>query len=360
MTQQAAVGKLWNPTSPEAQLALSHGISAIPLPTPFAIGPVNCYLIDDDPLTLIDSGPASAVALDTLERGLRSLGRRIEDLDLIVVTHQHADHLGLVRILVERSGAQVAASDKLAPWFERLAEMYTADDAFADTVMARNGIPEETRIALLTVSNAYHGWAEPARVTRALADGDRLELAGRSFEVHHRPGHSPSDTIFHDRDRGILLAGDHLLAHVSSNPLIARPLDAGEDPADARKLTRPQSLRIYLDSLAATREMTDVELVLAGHGPAIRDHAALIDERLEHHVRRARRIHRMIDERPRTAFEIAQEIWGRTAITQAYLTLSEVLGHVDLLLNDGLIAEHRDADGVGRFESLSVPERRGA
>ena len=81
------------------------------------------------------------------------------------------------------------------------------------------------------------------------------------------------------------------------------------------------------------------ELVLSGHGDPITDHVALIDERFALHERRAEKIHGLIAERPRTAYEIAQALWGNVAVTQAYLTLSEVLGHVDLLLNDGRVRE---------------------
>jgi hypothetical protein len=94
----------------------------------------------------------------------------------------------------------------------------------------------------------------------------------------------------------------------------------------------------------------DLELVLPGHGRPISDHAALIDERFRLHARRAEKIRRLIASEPRTAHEIAQELWGNVAVTQAYLTLSEVLGHVDLLLRDGLVAEV-EHDGVVRFES---------
>jgi len=66
------------------------------------------------------------------------------------------------------------------------------------------------------------------------------------------------------------------------------------------------------------------------------------------HRRRAERINRLIASEPRTAHEIAQELWGNVAVTQAYLTLSEVLGHVDLLLADGRIVEVQDG-GVVRF-----------
>ena len=51
----------------------------------------------------------------------------------------------------------------------------------------------------------------------------------------HRPGHSPSDTVFWDEQRQILIAGDHLLAHISSNPLVARPLERRLEHASAAR-----------------------------------------------------------------------------------------------------------------------------
>jgi hypothetical protein len=65
--------------------------------------------------------------------------------------------------------------------------------------------------------------------------------------------------------------------------------------------------------------------------------------------RRAEKIYRLIAERPRTGYEIASAMWGNIAVTQAYLTLSEVLGHVDLLLEDGRAREERGEDDVVRF-----------
>ena len=83
------------------------------IPTPFAVGRVNTYLIEDDPLTLVDSGPNSGKALDELQHQLAEHGHSIDDIELVVLTHQHIDHLGLVDIIVSHSGAEVAAIDKL-------------------------------------------------------------------------------------------------------------------------------------------------------------------------------------------------------------------------------------------------------
>src|SRR3954464_13030783 len=97
-------------------LAADAGIRCLPIPTPFAVGRVNCYLIEDEPLTLLDAGPNSGRSLDELQRQLASLGHAVEDLDLIVISHQHLDHIGLVDILANHSGAEVAAIDKLVPF----------------------------------------------------------------------------------------------------------------------------------------------------------------------------------------------------------------------------------------------------
>jgi glyoxylase-like metal-dependent hydrolase (beta-lactamase superfamily II) len=318
-------------------------IHALPIPTPFAVGRVNCYLVDDDPLTLVDTGPNSATSLTTLEAALAEHGQRMEDLGRIVITHQHIDHIGLVAILAERSGAEVCALDRLAPWLARYSEVMEADDAFAEAIMLRHGIPEEVVFALRAVTRQFRAWGARCDVTVPLADGAALPFAGRTWRVHHRPGHSPSDTVFHDEASGELIGGDHLIKHISSNPLISRPLEGGE-PGQ-----RPKALVAYLASLRATREM-DAAVVLPGHGEPVEDHRALIDERVRMHERRARKLHRLIADRPRTAHELAQELWGNVAVTQAYLTLSEVLGHVDLLLDDGRAVQD-EADGLVRFRA---------
>jgi glyoxylase-like metal-dependent hydrolase (beta-lactamase superfamily II) len=322
---------------------IADGIHCIPIPTPFAVGRVNTYLIEDDPLTLVDSGPNSGKALDELERALRDRGHGIEDLGLIVVSHQHIDHEGLVDILARRSGAEVAALAPLADWLASYREQMHDDDEFAERLMRRNGIAEDVGHALRAVSAAFRGWGAPATVTRRLAEGDEIRLRDRVLRVHHRPGHSPTDTVFHDEERRLLIGADHLIKHISSNPLITRPLDPSDE--------RPRALITYLESLRATREM-DVDLVLTGHGDPVEDHVALIDDRFRMHEKRAAKISgRIASDGPLTAYEVAQSLWGNVALTQAYLTLSEVLGHVDLLLERGEVVEEEGEDGVVRFRA---------
>jgi glyoxylase-like metal-dependent hydrolase (beta-lactamase superfamily II) len=319
-------------------------IHRLPIPTPFRVGRVNAYLIEDDPLTLVDVGPNSGASLVALEAALGEHGRRVEDLERIVITHQHTDHVGLVGILAERSGADVCALDLFAPVVEDFESYADRNDELAQALMLRHGIAPDMVTALAAMSRAYRGWGGSAPVAQRLQDGGELAFAGRTFQVQHRPGHSPSDTVLFDAVSGELLAGDHLIKHISSNPLIALPLGGRSGDLSGG---RPRALRMYIDSLRLTQELP-VEIVLPGHGEPFGDHAALIDERFAMHDRRARKILGMIEERPRTAHDVAQAIWGNVAVTQAYLTLCEVLGHVDLLVERGEVVEAED-EGVVKW-----------
>ena len=237
-------------------------IHCLPIPTPFAVGRVNCYLIDDDPLTLVDTGPNSGKALDELERALREHGRRIEDLERIVITHQHLDHLGLRRHprrpLRRRGRARSTCSRR---WSRSSAPTPSATTSSPEALMLRHGIPRDVVTALRSVSRvASARGAAARRSTAGWPTARSCAFAGRTLQALHRPGHSPSDTLFWDAASGVLIGGDHLIGHISSNPLISRPLGGRSgEPGDGR----PRALMMYLRSLRETREMP-VEVVLAG------------------------------------------------------------------------------------------------
>ena len=357
--------RLGVPVSHKSQMprARAGGIHCLAIPTPFAVGRVNCYLIEDEPLTLVDAGPNSATSLTALEAALQTHGHRVQDLERIVITHQHIDHIGLVEILAKRSGAEVCALDLLEPWLADYKREMEESDSFSAEIMLRNGIPQDIVYALRAVSASFRAWGAAAHVTTALAADASLEFASRSWRVLHRPGHSPSDTVFWDEASGELFGGDHLIKHISSNPLLSKhlgplpPREGGQDEEEMvvpplrsdRPDERPRALMIYMDSLRLTREM-DLKIVYAGHGEPVEDHRALIDERFKMHERRASKLYGLIAARPRNAYELAQEMWGNVAVTQAFLTLSEVLGHVDLLIDEGRVVE-RETDGVVHFET---------
>ncbi len=230
--------------------AAAAGIHRITVPTPFAVGRVNVYLIEDDPLTLVDAGPNSGTSFDVLQRGIEALGHSLEDIGLVILTHQHIDHLGLVGLVASRSGAEVAALDAAVPFVERFSEEAEADDAFARDVMLRHGIPEDVVSALSSVSRAFRAWGARADVTRVLHDGETIELRDRDAQVFHRPGHSPTDTIFHDADaqaadRRRPPARPHLLQPADHPPARRqRGPPAGADDLPRLAAARPREMDV--------------------------------------------------------------------------------------------------------------------
>src|SRR4030095_9405263 len=87
-------------------------ITRISVPTPFYIGPVNVYLIAEDPITIIDTGPKTKATVDALRAGLRTAVCLFSDIRRIVLTHAHEDHCGLAKALRdEAKNAEVFVHD---------------------------------------------------------------------------------------------------------------------------------------------------------------------------------------------------------------------------------------------------------
>ena len=152
------------------------------------------------------------------------------------------------------------------------------DDAYAIALMRRHGVTETTVQTLDGISRAFRRYVASAPVGRILDDGGELVAGGRSWRVHERPGHSPTDTVL--VGEGLLLGGDHLLERISSNPIAHAPVGAAEPAALAVSPQRPRTLVTYIESLRATAAADGGELVLPGHGEPFRDAAALIETRV--------------------------------------------------------------------------------
>ena len=278
-----------------------HPPIRIPLPLPH-IGSVNTWLLRGDPLTLIDTGPREDRALTTLEAGLRGAGVRLEDLELVLVTHHHLDHSGLAATIAARSGARIAAYERAAAYGAHYEERGEADRRFSLSLMRHHGV-SEAAIAdteafwemLRRQSDAYHA-------DIVLADGETIRAGGRDLRVVARPGHSTTDALLVDERERIAFVGDHLLAKISSNTEIY--------PALEPTGTRPRARVDYLESLRRTAAMPLARL-LTGHGADVTDHAELVARRLAEHEQRCERIVGALRTGTATAYEIAAELWSR-------------------------------------------------
>lgn len=307
----------------------------IELPTPFPVGGVNAYLLPGPPVTLIDAGPRTVEARRALVDALARESLRLEDVELLLLTHHHVDHAGLAETVRAESGCRVAAVPRVAALLRDLDGARVAESRWAARLLEAHGAPESVVAAVGPIMHGSEGLAASIEAV------DELEVDGTvdGLAVRLRPGHSGGDTLFVDEAAGWAIAGDHVLAIGPSTTMV----EPGTSPQEP-----PTALRAYRRSLAATRE-DGLALAFVGHGKPVDDVRSLVDRRLAEQRRLADRLGREIAAGASTAWELVdllregRAFSGRHPVSPGYVALSHVLGHLELLVEDGSV----DFEDVG-------------
>jgi glyoxylase-like metal-dependent hydrolase (beta-lactamase superfamily II) len=146
---------------------------------------VNLYLIfGANSVILVDSGVAGAER--QIIDYLAARGRQAKDLQLLILTHAHPDHIGAAAPIRQLTGCRIAAHPAARPWIEDTARQ-----------AAERPVP------------GFHALvAGPVRVDQLLADGERLQVDGIDMKVLHTPGHSPDSISLHLPQDRVLICGD--------------------------------------------------------------------------------------------------------------------------------------------------------
>jgi glyoxylase-like metal-dependent hydrolase (beta-lactamase superfamily II) len=307
------------------------GLHRIPLPTPFPIGAVNTYLVEadeDNPLTLIDCGVNNDETYAALASGLATLGHKISDIGRLILTHHHTDHVGLARRIVDESGAEVWSHPLTVSWLEHPADKRQELTEFTRPIFMEGGVSDSALESIEMVSMYLELLSCQVNVTKQIDEGDTIGLSGSQWRVYHTPGHAGDLICFYQPETRMLIASDHLLKSVSSNPLIEAP--------DAPDLPRPQRL---LDYMRETQRIAalPIDMAYTGHGEPFSNIREVVESRIAFHHKRADKIMELFDGQPRTLYELTMQLFPTLHESQLYLGLSEVLGHLDLLIRDGRI-----------------------
>jgi len=318
---------------------IPEDIVVLPVPTPFPVGDVNCYLIRGDVPTLVDTGPATDEARVRLEEGIRQAGLGLRDIRQVIVTHAHVDHHGQAGALREAGLAVLAHPHARGPLADADAYRAFRHDFFVrfyqEAGLGAGAVGLASRFDVMS-----RRWIRPGAVDREIDDGTEIVAGSDTWQVLYLPGHSPSQIGLYRARDGVLIAGDHLLAHISSNAFIEPVPGAPE---------RPRSLITY--RLALMRLLTlDINMVLPGHGRPVTDHRSLVERRLRFHEERAGSILRHLQAGPATSLELAQKLFLHLKPDALALAISEVVGHLDLLVERGLVRT-RQAGGVIEYHA---------
>ena len=152
----------------------------LPLPTPFQTRTVNCWLLEGEPLTLVDPGPDWEETAIELDASLRMRGLRVEDVEQIVLTHQHLDHVGLATPSASRSGRTRRRAPLLRGF---LADLPAVDAPRGRLPGRRDAAARRAGGAigeLYAVSEIHRRYGGSVQVDRLLHEGDIVETGGRA------------------------------------------------------------------------------------------------------------------------------------------------------------------------------------
>lgn len=305
-------------------MRVPQGIRTIPLPTMLPIGLVNVYLLDGEPLTLIDTGPRLEDAEAALRKGLKDLGHSVADLEQVLLTHGHVDHTGLAETLRAESGARLLVPESDRAIVERFEETFAARRKRFCEELVRAGAPEGTCDLVDEFMEWVRGLGGPARVDGSIREGDVIVAGGRELKALHTPGHSAGSTCFLTVD-GTLFSGDTIIRDLTPNAAFG-----GADGVSV-------GLADYLGSLRRLRALPVAD-ILPGHRESLRDVRAYAAEYQRKFDERQAEIVRLLRQGgPQTPFDLVGGLFGTLPIQEVLLGVTEVLGHLEVLATTGAV-----------------------
>jgi glyoxylase-like metal-dependent hydrolase (beta-lactamase superfamily II) len=302
----------------------NNGIAKIILPTPFQVGDVNAYLIKTERLTLVDCGVKTEQAWDALQQQLHSLGLTPSDIDQVVLTHHHPDHVGLLDFFPE---SMVLYGHPLCErWLLRTETFLQEHDEFYQKLFIEFGIPKDFYPYINQLKRTLR-YSCNRSLTKMIQEGSIIPGL-EDWQIIDTPGHAQSHIVLFREKDGVLIGGDHVLAHISPNPLLEPPINGSSD--------RPKPLIQYNHSLKKLLNYP-IQMVYTGHGEEVYELQELVEKRVKKQHDRAMTVKRFVTDQSLTVFEICQRLFPIVYEKELSLTLSETLGQVDYLVSLGEI-----------------------
>jgi glyoxylase-like metal-dependent hydrolase (beta-lactamase superfamily II) len=301
------------------------GIAKLTMPTPFKVGDVNAYLIKGDRLTLVDAGIKTKASWNSFKAQLADLHVSTDDIEQVIITHHHADHVGMLDFLSDK--AEVYGHPLNEQWINPTEAFFQKQEDFFRRLFLDFGIPPEYFPALLNIRQSFR-YSCNRSLTGELIEG-MVPPGLREWSVIETPGHAQSQiALFRERD-GILIGGDLILSHISPNPFLETPA-LGEKERPRPQLQHNHSMKKLLSY--------PIQFVYTGHGEEVFQLRELIEKRLLHQHERAMKVNNWLKEDQQTVFDLCKRLFPAAYKRELMLTLSETVGQLDYLSSIGEIS----------------------
>jgi len=300
---------------------------------------VCLYLFEiDDQKILIDSGLNMGNWSKIFFSTLNDLGYNIQDIDYCLITHMHLDHIGLVRTLKRKNkNIQIIMNDithQILQWEtidENLGELKQQAKKVAN-MMIKYGLNDEDGKRIVQFFTFWPRYLRYQKPDIIVHDGDKIL---NNLEIIWTPGHSFGHICVFNREKKYLFSGDHILSRIT--PHIGNfivPITLSEKYAG---YNFENILHHYLKSLDRIDQL-NAEIIFPAHQEIIYNPHERILAIKEHHRNRLSEISNLVKEKPMTPFQISQIHFGvNLDEINSYMALSEVLGHLIYLENEGKV-----------------------
>ena len=302
----------------------------VPIPrSPLRYVSVYAFALAGGGLGLVDCGWEHEAGWQALTGGLAEIGGGVDDVRGVLITHLHADHLGLAGRVREASGAWVAMHPADGDAVRTLAARGAAGTVAAQVdFLVGLGADEQTAAADTGAPARWEQFVAMAAPDRDLLDGDVADFPGWSLRAVHTPGHTAGHLCFADERTGLFLSGDHVLPRISPN------ISTGPGGA-------PDPLRDYLSSLGAVGARPEPTEVLPAHEWRFTGLAARTRELQEHHEARLAELLAAVRDHPSgTPWDLAAHLtwsrpWSSYERGMRVFAVTETDAHLRLLASRG-------------------------
>lgn len=275
--------RAWHDQTVAEPEEIAAGLWAVCVPMPGDKMPSTLAyaILGSEGVCVIDPGWSDESNLEMWEDFLKTQGRTLTDIQTILITHSHIDHIGLADLMREASGAEIVMSAIETEVFHGTPKTQMRDVDIVATRLKRWGVPDavyERQTAELKATPK-----QPlVMIDRVLHDGETITVAGRTLRVMLTPGHTTGHMCFIDESSKLIFTGDHVLPGI--NPGLGLGSTPESDPVTD-----------YFSSLQAITQFDDYE-VLPGHEFRFRGLADRSEYIAAHHLRRTRAIATLVPE----------------------------------------------------------------